>query len=213
MKNKLFAAMCVSILSIGGLAQGAITIGFKDFSSASVGVPIVNALGAAVPQNTIFVSSGIFSTVPDFTTSTAAQVIAAFTALDGTPVSNTTFSGLFTGNDTTTLSSYPTGFQGTQAYFLVANNATLSLATQVAVYRTLGQVYATPVGGVANTQIVGDNLAGFVYGTQTPVTTQPSLSGSSYTTGIQLAAVAVPEPSAALLGAIGALGLLRRRRI
>jgi hypothetical protein len=40
-----------------------------------------------------------------------------------------------------------------------------------------------------------------------------SVYAATGTSGFQLASIPVPEPSAALLGALGALGLLRRRRI
>ena len=194
-----------------GLTQGAITMGTKDFLSASSGVPIVNSSGAAVATNSIWVSTGIFVTVPTWSTATAAQVVAAFTPLDLTPITNSSFTGLFTGNDTTTLGSYPANFDSAPAYILVGNNSTLANSTLVAVYHTPGQVWTTPVSGIQNTQVVATTVADWVYGVPTAVTTQPSLANSAFTTGIQL--TTVPEPSAALLGALGVLGLLRRRRI
>lgn len=58
-------------------------------------------------------------------------------------------------------------------------------------------------------------FAGDTLGIGTSVLAASSGSGATLTnaSGFQLKAVTVPEPSAALLGAIGALGLLRRRRI
>jgi MYXO-CTERM domain-containing protein len=144
---------------------------------------------------------------------TATQVLSMFTAIDGTPLVNSSFTGLFSGNDTTTLAAYAPGFQSAQAYFLVGNNATLANSSLIAVYATPGQVYTPPVAGIANVAINGNVAGNWVYGTQTAVTVQPvTLSGAAFTTGIQLIASPVPEPSAAFLGALGALGLLRRRR-
>jgi hypothetical protein len=45
-------------------------------------------------------------------------------------------------------------------------------------------------------------------GTLRSVTTQPLAPTNTFANGVVL----IPEPSAALLGALGALGLLRRRR-
>ena len=210
MKNKMIKTLVLSSLIVSGVAQGAITISEKNFTSASVGVPIVSTLGVAAPLNSIYASSGIFVTTPDWATASAATIISMFTATDSTPLSNTTFTGLFTGNDTTTLVSYATGFQGANPYILVGNSSTLANSTLVAVYRQTTPVYATPVSGIANTAISGTTLANWVYGTQTAVTTQSTLTSASFSQGIAL--TSIPETSTALLGAIGALGLLRRRR-
>jgi hypothetical protein len=209
---KLVTTFLTSLLVAGGIAQGAITVSLKNFTSATVGNPIVDAAGAAVAKNTIWASAGIFTTLPDWGTASASQVLSLFTAVDATPLVNSSFTGLFTGPDTSTLAAYATGFESAQAYFLVGNNANLALSTLIAVYRTPGQVYTPPVAGVASVAINGNVAANWVYGKQVTVTTQPvTLAGAAFTNGIQL--TSVPEPTAALLGAIGALGLLRRRRI
>ncbi|KAB2637828.1 MAG: hypothetical protein DVB25_09215 [Verrucomicrobia bacterium] len=74
--------------------------------------------------------------------------------------------------------------------------------------------------GAYNTTIAdaGNSLVGMVIpsegGTVTAGAADPSaLSGTSLTQTAFKAVNLVPEPSAALLGALGALGLLRRRRI
>jgi len=58
---------------------------------------------------------------------------------------------------------------------------------------------------ITNTQITGTPTGGFFTGTGTSGDASTDVRGATF----QI----VPEPSAALLGAIGALGLLRRRRI
>ena len=70
----------------------------------------------------------------------------------------------------------------------------------------------TPGSGALtlNPSFAGDTLS---IGTSVFAAVQGSGATLTNMSGFQLKAVTVPEPSAALLGAIGALGLLRRRRI
>lgn len=212
MKNKLLTSLFVSVTALG-TTHGAITIGSKNFTSASVGVPILTDTGAAAANSTFFSWTGIFATTPNFSTATAAQIITGFTTTDSAAIPASTFTGLFGANDTTTLAAYAVGFESSQAWTVVTNNATFANSTLVAVYRLAGQVFTPAVAGAANVQIVASDINNWVYGNKIAVTGQSSVPSGSYTQGIALSAVApVPEPSAALLGAIGALGLLRRRR-
>jgi len=212
MKNKLFASLLVSVLAIGGTAYGAITVSVKDFTSVSAGNPIVNASGVPAALNTVFASAGIFTSLPNFASATASQILALFTPIPGVNVSNTTFTGLFTGPNTSTLSAYPAGFDSAQTYMIVGNNATLANSTQIAVYSQPGVIFATPVAGIASTAINATTTGDWLYGTPTALTQQTTLTNSAFTTGIQLIASPVPETSTAVLGALGLLGLLRRRR-
>jgi len=210
MKLTAFFAALVATVS---MANAAVTVTVRNFSSATVGVPIVNSAGVPLDQGQAFASAGIFTSVPNFSTATAAQILAAFTPLDSSPVAlNATFDGLFSAADMSG-GAYPTGFSGSNAYIVVGNNATLASSTAIAVYFVSGNVF-TPVDGVGNASVTlsGTTTAGWVYGTLTPVTVQPSLTNAAFTTGVQLISSPVPEPSAALLGVLGALGLLRRRR-
>ena len=213
MKNKLLAILFVSGLTVSASLQGAITIGSKNFTSASAGVPIVTAVGTAADNSTFFAWTGIFTVTPTFSTATAAQIVSAFTTTDSGAIPASTFTGLFGANDTTTLAAYATGFESAQAWTVVTNNAVFANSTLVAVYRLPGQVFTPAVAGAANVQIVASDINNWVYGNKTPVTGQSSVPNGAFTQGIALSAIApIPEPSAALLGAIGALGLLRRRR-
>lgn len=204
-------SILLSLVAASSVAQAAITVSIKNFTSTSAGNPIVNSSGVPAATGTVFASAGIFTTTPDWATMTASQILGLFVPVDSTPLTNGTFTGLFTGNDTSTLAAYAPGFESAQAYFLVGNNSTLANSTLIAVYRTPGQVFTPPVAGVANVAINGNVAGNWVYGIQRGVSTQPSVANAAFTTGIQL--TSVPEPSAALLGAIGAIGLLRRRRI
>ena len=149
--------------------------------------------------------------MPNFATDSAATIISDFSPIVTNAISNTSFTGVFTGNVTSTLGAYPTGFSGTDAYMLVGNNATIANSTAIAVYHLSGQVFTPTVAGVATVSINGTVAGNWLYGIQVPVSQQTTVPSSNYTTGIEL--TSVPEPSAALLGALGVLGLLRRRRI
>lgn len=213
MKSKLLMTLTASAMILGGVAQGAITVTVKDFTSASAGNPIVNSLGVPVALNSVFAQAGIFTTLPNFATDSAATIISDFSAIVPNTISNTSFTGVFTGNVTSSLGAYPTNFSGAAAYMLVGNNSTIANSTAIAVYSLPGQVFTPTVGGVANVSINGTVAGNWLYGIQVPVSTQTTVPSSAYTTGIELTSISVPEPSTALLGALGVLGLLRRRRI
>jgi hypothetical protein len=214
MKSKLFVSLSTAVLTLSGITQGAVTISIKNFTSVVAGVPVVDAAGAAVAKNTIYASAGIFTSMPNWTTNTAAQVLGQFVALDATPLTNSGFTGLFSGNDSVAgLASYPANFSGAASYILVGNAPILANSTAIAVYST-GSTF-TPVdgGGNANVALNGTTPANWVYGAPRSVTVHPGVASAAFTSGIVLSPVAIPEPSAALLGALGVLGLLRRRRI
>ena len=211
MKSKLIMTLTASVMFLGGVAQGAITVIVKDFTSGSAGIPIVTAAGAAVGLNTIYAQAGIFTTLPTWASDSASTVLSNFTSITANAITNATYTGAFTGTLTNVLAAYATGFSGADAYMVVGNNATLANSTAIAVYHLAGQVFTPTVGGIASVTIAGTVAANWVYGKPVAVTTQSTVPTASYANGIQL--TSVPEPSAALLGALGALGLLRRRRI
>ena len=190
---------------------GASTLNLRNFSSATVGVPIVSSTGAAVDQTTLFANGGYFNTTMNFATATFTDIRSAFVSIDVSPLTGGTRSGLFTGQ--TFNGALPVGFAGKDAYIVVANNTDFSQATLFAVFNS-GAVFTAPdsFGNSAQT-IDGISTGSVVFGTVRSVTTQPTgLTGASFANGVVLVPTNVPEPSAALLGVIGALGLLRRRR-
>jgi MYXO-CTERM domain-containing protein len=191
-------------------SNAAVTINIRNFSSATVGVPIVSSTGTPVDQGGAFASAGIFGAGVNFTTMTATQVLGLFTSLDATPVAlNANFDGLFSGADLPNL-AYPGAFAGQNAFILVGNNSTLANSTLIAVYNT-ATLFPTPDGvGNAAATLSATTPSSWVYGIQRTVTTQPSLTNAAFTTGIEM--TSVPEPTAALLGVLGVFGLVRRRR-
>jgi hypothetical protein len=97
---------------------------------------------------------------------------------------------------------------GRALYVFIGDASTLATSTNFALQQS-GAI----ADDVPNDQLYTANLSGAptpVFGTVGTFTGDAGGQGSSTYSTLQIAAI--PEPSAALLGAIGALGLLRRRR-
>ncbi|MCW1883860.1 PEP-CTERM sorting domain-containing protein [Luteolibacter flavescens] len=186
------------------------TLNLRNFSGVSVGLPIVNSEGAAVAVNSFHANAGYFNTTINWSTATAEIIKSAFVGIDTSPINGGTRSGLFTGQ--TFNGTLPAGFAGSQAYVVIANNADFSLATHFAV--VAANVAFTGPDGFGNSAQTLDALsaANVVFGTVRQVTTQPdNLANAAFVSGVEMI-TAVPEPSIALLGALGVFGLVRRRR-
>lgn len=144
-------------------------------------------------------------------TSTPAQFDVALTSLIG--VTNPTTSpgivrsGAFTGGAITSTGAVELGSSGNTTYlFLVAESA--GFITGIGSY--VGPAVPTAGSITLNPAFVGDTLGVGTSVLSAAIVGPPAQPVS----GFQLSpALAVPEPSAALLGVLGALGLLRRRRI
>lgn len=167
------------------------------------------------------VALGYFGTnayVPSSSIAAIQTTIADFTTVAFALAGSDSFQLSLTGNpgyvdaaavDTANISSTDPRV-GRALYVFVGNNATLAGSTAWALKQVATlfddeageqEYFANPLGGAA--PIIG-SIGSF---TGEPF---PSLeAGSSTFSTLKL----VPEPSAALLGALGALGLLRRRRI
>jgi len=205
--KNILAALALTVTA----SFGASTLNISNFSSTTVGLPVVTSTGSAAAVGTYYANPGFFTTTINWSTATASSILAAFTSIDASPLTGTTRTGLFTGQ--TFNGSLPVGFAGTPAYVVIADNSNFSLATKVAVY-SAGVNFTAPDGAGNSAQSIAlVDSTKIVFGTLTPVTTQPSnLSGANFSSGVQLIAAAVPETSTSLLGALGALALLRRRR-
>jgi hypothetical protein len=204
MKSKL-TLLALAASASASFAASALNI--NNFSSATTGTPIVNSAGAALAVNTFFANGGYFNTTMNWKTVTPLDIKAAFVGIDNSTVAVGNRNGLFTGQ--TFNGVLPGGLAGQNAYIVVADNSNFALATVFAVFDA-GVTFTAPDGlGNSSQTISGANSASVVFGTVRSVTTQPNnLANANFANGV----VMVPEPSAALLGALGALGLLRRRR-
>lgn len=203
-------SLVIAAIGFASSAYGASTLNLRNFSSASVGVPIVDAGGAALEVGSFHANGGYFNTTIDWATANAESIRSAFVGIDTSPISGGTRSGLFTGQ--TFNGVLPGGFAGSAAYIVIANNSDFSAATLFAVFNA-NSVFVGPdaFGNSAQTldALSVDNV---VFGNIVRVTGQPTLNGAAFVSGVQLISDVIPEPSIALLGALGVVGFFRRKR-
>ena len=222
MKIKLISLLT---LALTVSSQAVVTLSFKNWTDASLtgatgalpicesnGVPISNAAGL----QTVWGSAGYFTSAPNFLEDSAATILSLFVPLDNVGgVGVSTRPGLFNiqeYNDAAA-TNFPAGFSGKDIFIIFGNALNVKAnSTMIAVFDG-GATFSTFTTGGAQSITFGINA--YEYGKITPLTAQPQTGAtpSAFVNGVQLSAVAVPEPSAALLGALGVLGLLRRRRI
>lgn len=208
----------VALLLSAGLSQAAlytVTTGTAATSNGignSAGIAFQNSANAsfAGPGVTQF---GIFST-DSLSNLTAPQLIAAFTAWGGT----NTFAapgpagtrGAFT-NAAGARTVAGSEFAGDQMYVFVGNATTFAASTEFLVLRTNFTFNASDDSNpnpIVNTINFANSTVLFG-GTVTDLRT--TTADASVTPG-WITAAPVPEPSVALLGALGLFGLVRRRR-
>jgi hypothetical protein len=224
MKTIIISVSSAFLLALGA-ANGAVTFTVANYTGTSFGpngVPIVNAAGEAVVVGTVYASIGYFSSVPlTGAVVSASTVLTGFHPVDSLGVPQN-FNGLFNGQDySSSTNAYPVGFQGQQGYLVVGNNQNILASTEISVY-TLGTFFPAPAADNTAAYAIGltsTSSTGLRFGSPGAVTAdgQPridTIPANNYVTGVQLLPSGewIPEPSAALLGALGALSLLRRRR-
>jgi hypothetical protein len=203
-------------LSLAGLAStsvGLITLDPDNRAPFPPGSLVDTAPRVTVSGRAIFVSvtdslTGVaasMNSLLEATTSTGAQFDSALATLIG--VTSSTDPGIvrsttFTNGALSSTGATELGAVGNKTYlFLVAEAG--GFITGIGAYT--GANVASAGAVTINPTTAGDTL---LVGTSVLA----AAGGGQPISGFQLAA-AVPEPSAALLGALGALGLLRRRRI
>ena len=171
----------------GGTAAGPGVVGIGIFSTDSL-----NGLGAAA----LISDFTSLTTLGSFASGGPSGVRGVFSS----SINNFTIAGsafenknmyLFAGNGTTYANS---------TEFLVVKLATQFLAADDALPTATTETFRPSGGTAATTLLLGTNVAN-VQTTNTDATVNPGW-----------AMVSVPESSTALLGALGALALLRRRR-
>lgn len=121
------------------------------------------------------------------------------------------FTGGFVSGDISAALNVGNAAIGQQVYLIIGNGASIAASSQVLVWKPT----SNPAGNtfVADNPVGGPDLIQFLTtrGTVVVGTTLTADVGAGSQSNFKLVAV-VPEPSTALLGAVGALALLRRRR-
>jgi len=219
MKNTL-VKLAVAFALVAS-TQAAVTFTFANntgTTSGPNGLPIVDSAGFAITSasNSIFASLGYLTPGGD---NSAASVLSHFVPIDATPTTVTaTRPGLFGASDYNSAGNvYPTGFQGQTVVALIGNNTTIANSTAIAAFVFTGTTYLAPdpvtFARVQSFQLTSSStpLIGTVTAMANTTTAQPNTATTTpFVNGVKL--VPIPETSTSLLGAIGALALLRRRR-
>lgn len=219
MKNKLIQLL--SVIALAASAQAAVTFTFANYTGTTAGpngLPIVDSSGFTITNasNSIFASLGYLTPGGD---NTAASILSRFVPIDGVPTTVTaTRPGLFGLSDYNSAGNvYPAGFLGQVVVAIVGNNSTIANSTAIAAFTFSGATYLAP-DPVTSARVQSFQLTAAstpLIGTLTPLanttTAQPNPATTTpFVNGVML--VPIPETSTSLLGAIGALALLRRRR-
>ncbi|MBN8458707.1 MAG: hypothetical protein J0M04_12805 [Verrucomicrobia bacterium] len=213
-----FAASYTLNAGTGATASGIQTQDGWTFRSGTTNVPAAigntYATGGGIWGGAGTVAFGIFSTEDFSSFTTANNFIAAFTAYGPT---NAFAQNGTTGNRSifslagTNITIAGTGFAGKSMYLFAGNGSTFADSTQFLVVKSTftfnasDDNVATPI-----VQTVRPSNSSVLYGSVVN-NVQTANTDTSPTQGWQMAPL-VPETSTALLGALGALGLLRRRR-
>lgn len=212
-KSVLFVACALGAMIVPSMAA---TVTLAR-GIGNVGIIAQESTGTALSAGGYYIAVGTFTNssgateVPVITTefSSLLEAVAAFDVFGaGTaPTSGTTLGTLSTVI-TASGAPDPTVFQTKQLFVLVGNAATKALSTQWGIFSMTTPVFFPADVAAANSTTVTTSTFAAIAPLQNAGTAIDNASGAD---GFRLVA-AIPEPSAALLGAIGALGLLRRRR-
>jgi len=218
-KKCLPAILCV----IGSASLNAGTVALfsiNDFSQANDWA-LVSA--SNVNLSTGFVGVGVFSSISNanLASSSFSALAGDFVALGSDVLLNgsQTFYGDQIAGATGISADYgaPGGNLGKTIYIIIGNNGTLGNSTEFALLNTGLTVDADSPSPDSNSPtfntatVVGTYGAKFTSGGT--LDTSAMVGGSENQAASRVQLVAVPEPSAALLGALGMVGLLRRRRM
>jgi len=225
MKNKMLAAG-ISLLALSGANAGVVT--FTNVNLVAVGDTIIlGSNGSALQSGTV--EAGYFTTGFDVTTAVSnglitndfSSLLANWNSLGSAPFydENTLGAGVYGYYFGASDYGSPAAFLNKPLYTMIGGLGTLALSLDVVNGGSFALLSSSEVVNgdtpTPDSNLVSPENSSVLVGISG--TTSYDYSGfggaaNSTTPSIQLYSV-VPEPSAALLGALGALGLLRRRRI
>jgi MYXO-CTERM domain-containing protein len=202
MASNVHAASYVALNAVSGTSADVLIENVNGTLSSGGIVAIGHFTGGAPSSNL----ANIATTISNFQLQASALTGGYSASLEGA------FAGYYEGtvvNGAQILTGNPLIGQG--VYLFAGNAATLAASTAWALVQVGTYIADNPpliVQYTANAKTAVTTPASIVFGT---VDTAPNpIAGTSST--LKLVAAPIPEPSAALLGALGALGLLRRRR-
>ena len=198
MKSKLIGVITACALSMG--AANAVVLQTNIFANTSNNIGLVTTTisgSLATVTGLAFLYSS--ATQIAGTAATSVTTRAGFEALIGADPGAVRSNLALTNGALSSVGTTELGAVGNNLYLWLQSTDGL----------TYGLYQAADVPSLGTVSVTSASTTDWV-GTSAFAGTAGVASGPTTATGFQLASV--PEPSAALLGAIGALGLLRRRR-
>ncbi len=203
-----------SLLAVASLNGATITVATQDVGLTSFS-PVVDASSALVPDGGGYVAIGVttLSNAQIGNIGSDAGALAAFQSDFNQFGASSTFGGDGIFNEpslfnfsTSASTAGVNPFSGNPILLVAGNGADLNSSTELFVYE-LAINYETDAPLFAATVTTNDAGTLVFGGTQDGI----ALPQAGTHDGFRMGAV-VPEPSVALLGALGFFGLLRRRR-
>ena len=203
-------------LAVAGLSQAA-TLTFTNSNGVGASNAFVDSAGEAFQTTDASISFGFFTSLTDseVSGSTDSSFVADFNMFGGFVGDFTaagpptqSFQGTFASNPAPVLIA-GSEYDGKNIYMLVQNKGAeeyMVLKTSV-LFSSADDPVLPNVGYTFNQSNISDVLIGGFDNFQTGISKKDLTPASSYNT-----AVLIPEPSVAILGALGFLGLVRRRR-
>lgn len=228
MRIKLITTLFAATAALTSISNG-VTVTVAGFANSTVGLVTLDTDGAGPNLRTTVTGQAIFVSVTNELTGLAASMQSLLATNTSTITSfNTALNSLITGTNTVSAGTNPGIIAGASRTFTngAISPATITgreggsagnitylflVAEQAGFITGIGAYTGPSIPSLAGTLTFNPTNANDI-GVGTSVLAAATTSPVQPISGFQLAA-AVPEPSAALLGAIGALGLLRRRRI
>lgn len=212
----------VFFVAAASVSNAAVVIGSNEIGGDEIVAGQTRAVfdTQGVPLRGGYVGIGFFSSMPDFSASTGVEVSEAFVQLGSAGSFNfnlgaNAIPGIFSHSASAPITgSTNSTFIGKNMFLVIGNGDSLATSTEVFVLDS-GRQFAqdNPLFNATidlSAGVEGEVLVGTVGFEGGRLVIDAGDFGTS-PESIQLG-VLIPEPSTALLGALGALGLLRRRR-
>lgn len=203
--------LLLGLLVACGVSQAA-TINVGGVFSLTSGLGVKTSTGTVLSNGGYVIAVGSFNTVPTVLpdASNLAAAVASMnvfqTLTSPTAAGNT--QGAIVGGFTAIGGGEAALFNGKQIYVVVGNGGTLGTSTEFAILTTATNViFPADVTGSTAVTVTLSSIANSVV---LPNAGSEDANGTAR--DLIVLAAPVPEPSIALLGALGVFGLIRRRR-